>query len=102
MDDSSKFDRWFIAGFAVFLAVCGLGYIAAITFATIPEKNVRFADTALGFILGTLLTTVVAYFYGNSKQNQTVTAAAIAPVPPTPSAPVRVDDSTPIKVEDVK
>lgn len=47
---NNHFDKtfWYIAGttFAIFL------YVALITFLDIPEKNQRFVDIALAFLLG--------------------------------------------------
>ena len=51
------------------LAFSGL-YIVAVTFMTIPESNLRFVDTVLGFVLGTLVSTVVYFFFGSSRQNK--------------------------------
>lgn len=48
---------WFIVGITTF----GLGYIAAITYIPIPKENIRFADTCLGFLLGTALTAGISY-----------------------------------------
>lgn len=45
-------------------------YIFAITFMVIPKENVRFADTILGFLLGTVVSTVIYFFFGTSKQNK--------------------------------
>ena len=42
-------------------------YLMFLTFANIPEKNVRFADTILGFILGTAITTVIQWYFGSAK-----------------------------------
>jgi multisubunit Na+/H+ antiporter MnhE subunit len=50
--------------------VCAVVYIGFITFATIPEQNVRFADTILGFLLGTIVATFMNFFYGTSKSSQ--------------------------------
>jgi hypothetical protein len=36
---------------------------------TIPAANVRFADTVLGFLLGTIIATIINYFYGSSKSS---------------------------------
>ena len=69
-DDDLKFNRRFLAGFAVMLTVAALAYLGAITFLPLPAANVRFADTILGFMLGTLLGTVIAFFFGSSKSSQ--------------------------------
>ena len=56
--------------------------------------------------LFTLVTAVVFFFIGkntdSANRDAVITAAAIAPYPPTaPAAPVRIDDSTPIKIQEV-
>jgi len=45
-------------------------YIGFITFGNIPETNVRFADTILGFILGTVIATILQFFFGSSRSSQ--------------------------------
>ena len=62
---AKRFIYWFAIGWSVLTVI----YIFAITFATIPEKNLRFADTVLGFLLGTLIATIIQYFFGSSKQS---------------------------------
>lgn len=62
-----KFSKQFIYWFAAFWSVIACTYIFLITFATIPANNVRFADTILGFMLGTLIATIITYFYGSSR-----------------------------------
>jgi hypothetical protein len=37
-----------------------------ITMVTIPTDNVRFADTVLGFILATVVATILNFFFGSS------------------------------------
>jgi hypothetical protein len=56
----------FVYYFATFWSVTAAAYIAFITFGDIPEANVRFADTILGFILGTIIATIVQFFFGSS------------------------------------
>lgn len=65
-----KFVKRFIYYFAIFWAVVAIGYIVAITFINIPEDNIRFADTILGFLLGTIVSQIIAFFYGSSKSSQ--------------------------------
>jgi multisubunit Na+/H+ antiporter MnhE subunit len=43
-----------------------MGYIFAITFYAIPADSVRFADTILGFLLGTVIAVLIQFFYGSS------------------------------------
>lgn len=44
-------------------------YIFLITWIPIPEQNIRFVDTALGFLLGTVISTIIMYFFGASATN---------------------------------
>lgn len=62
---SKRFLYWFSIGWSLATAI----YIAFITFTPIPESNVRFADTILGFLLGTILATMFNFFYGTSKSS---------------------------------
>jgi len=62
-----KFTKRFVYYFAGFWSVAAVLYIAFITFGAIPEANVRFADTILGFILGTIIATIIQFFYGSSQ-----------------------------------
>lgn len=67
--------RRFIYFYAVFWSVASALYIGFITFADIPKDNVRFADTILGFLLGTIVATIINFFYGSSKGSQDKTEA---------------------------
>ena len=60
------FSKRFIYVFATFWSLFAAGYIAFITFGTIPEDNQRFADTILGFLLGTVVATILQFFFGSS------------------------------------
>jgi len=61
-----KFAKRFIYIFATFWSIFAAGYIAFITFGTIPPDNQRFADTILGFLLGTVVATILQFFFGSS------------------------------------
>lgn len=65
------FAKRFIYYLAIFWSVAAVLYIGFITFAEIPEANVRFADTILGFLLGTLIATIMNFFYGSSRGSAT-------------------------------
>lgn len=60
------FSKRFVYYFAAFWSVCAVAYIGCITFIAIPEANTRFADTILGFLLGTVIATILTYFFGSS------------------------------------
>jgi hypothetical protein len=59
--------RRFVYLFAAFWAVMACAYIGFITFADIPEKNLRFVDTILGVVIGGVITTLLSFFYGSSQ-----------------------------------
>jgi len=42
-------------------------YIFWITFGHVPPENVRVVDTVLGFLLGTVITLVLQFFFGSSQ-----------------------------------
>lgn len=65
-DVFSKRYVYYLATFWSFVAVV---YIFLITFISIPEDNIRFADTTLGFLLGTIVATIINYFFGSSKSS---------------------------------
>lgn len=60
------FAKRFIYIFATFWSIFAAGYIGFITFGTIPVDNQRFADTILGFLLGTVVATILQFFFGSS------------------------------------
>lgn len=67
---SKRFIYYFATAIFVFCAV----YVTAITFLEIPKENVRFADTILGFLLGTFMATLINFFYGTSQKSSTQTS----------------------------
>ena len=60
---SKRFLYWMAAGSLLF----GFAYIFLITFATLPQQNQRFADTILGVVIATIITTIYNFFFGSSK-----------------------------------
>jgi multisubunit Na+/H+ antiporter MnhE subunit len=54
---------WFWSAFAV-------AYIIIITLVDIPEKSVRFVDVILGFIMGTVVSTMLNFFFGSSQSSK--------------------------------
>jgi multisubunit Na+/H+ antiporter MnhE subunit len=47
-----------------------IGYIILITTYNIPEKNLRFVDVVLGFIMGTVVSTILNFFFGSSQSSK--------------------------------
>lgn len=71
LQSNDTFASRFVYYFALFWSIAAICYIGAITFGQIPESNVRFADTILGFLLGTILGQIMAFLYGSSRSSQT-------------------------------
>lgn len=67
---TDDFSKRFLYYFAWAWSSASVLYIAAITFATIPQANIRFADTILGFILGTVIATILNFFFGSSRSSK--------------------------------
>lgn len=57
--------KGFIYNFAWFWSAVAASFIFLIVLYPIPETNVRFADTVLGFMLGTIIATILQFFYGS-------------------------------------
>jgi hypothetical protein len=62
----TAFTERFLLWFAAANVVTCFAYIFLITFGTVPEKNQRYADVCLGFLLGTFLSTIIQFYYGSS------------------------------------
>lgn len=56
----------FVYIFGGALVALAMVYIFLITWLPIPESSIRFADTILGFFLGTLMSTIINFFFGSS------------------------------------
>jgi len=54
---------------AIVWSAFSMGYISAVTFWPVPEQSIRIVDTILGFILGTVVATVLNYYFGSSKSS---------------------------------
>lgn len=70
LSQSDTFSKRFLYYFSWFWSAASLLYIFLITFLTIPDNSVRFADTILGFLLGTIIATILNFFYGSSKSSK--------------------------------
>ncbi|AZZ98287.1 hypothetical protein [Pseudoalteromonas sp. R3] len=73
LDQDDRVAKRFIYYFSWFWAIATSLYIAAITFVDIPEGSERFADTILGFLLGTTLGAILNFFYGSSQGSKSKT-----------------------------
>lgn len=70
LQQEDLFSKHFIYWFAWAWSLFTMGYIAVITLVDIPAGSQRFADTILGFMLGTLIATIMNFFFGSSKQSR--------------------------------
>jgi hypothetical protein len=58
-----RFLYYFIAAWSTFAIV----FIPCLIWVQIPESNIRFADTILGYVLGTVVTGMFAFLLGSSQ-----------------------------------
>ena len=70
LQQDDLFSKRFVYYLASFWSLVAVIYIGMITFMTIPEANVRFADTILGFLLGTVIATIFNFFLGSSQSSK--------------------------------
>lgn len=63
---SKRFIYYYATGWTIF-AFC---YLTGITFFELPASAVRYADTVLGFILGTGLGAFLQFFYGSNIRSK--------------------------------
>lgn len=57
-------------GLAAFWSCIGAAYLFCITFFYIPKENLPLAQTVLGFILGTIISQILGFYFGTSKSSQ--------------------------------
>jgi hypothetical protein len=70
LQQDDLFSKRFVYYLASFWSLVAVIYVGLITFMTIPEANVRFADTILGFLLGTVIATIFNFFLGSSQSSK--------------------------------
>jgi hypothetical protein len=73
LGQEDTFSKRFVYYLASFWSLCTAAYIAGITFFVIPPDNTRVVDTILGFLLGTIIATIVNYFFGTSNSSRAKT-----------------------------
>ena len=66
LQQDDLFSKRFVYYLAAFWSLFAATYISAITFIEVPAGSVRFADGIFTFLLGTIVATVVQYFFGSS------------------------------------
>lgn len=78
LNQDDKFAKRYVMYLATFWSVTAVVYIFLITFTFIPEMNIRFADTILGFLLGTVVATILNFFLGSSASSKEKTEVLAA------------------------
>lgn len=66
--NTSNINRYFVHGLTAFWSLTASLLIFSLVFFDIPESNVRFADTIIGFVLGTIIATMMGFYYGSSSK----------------------------------
>lgn len=65
LDQDDKFSKRFIYYLAGFWSIASVIYFFFATFTEV--KNVHLADVVLGFLLGTIVATIINFFFGSSE-----------------------------------
>ena len=78
LGQDDKFAKRYVMYLASFWSCTAVVYIFLITFTYIPELNIRFADTILGFLLGTVVATILNFFLGSSASSKEKTEVLAA------------------------
>ena len=67
MKSDDPFVRRFLYYFIGLWSIFAVVFIPCLIWIQIPENNVRFADTILGYVLGTVITGMFAFLLGSSQ-----------------------------------
>ena len=70
LQQDDRFSKRFIYVFAIAWSLFAMVFFCLVTFATIPEKNVRLADTIIGFLIGTAIASIFNFFLGTTFRSQ--------------------------------
>jgi hypothetical protein len=60
-------EKIYVLILVAFYSVASFAYIFLVTFVVIPKDNIRVVDTTIGFLMGTVITTIITYYLGSSK-----------------------------------
>jgi hypothetical protein len=67
MDSDDPLVRRFVYIFIAFWSLFAVGFIPSLIWAPIPESGTRYADTILGYVMGTIVTSMFAFLLGSSQ-----------------------------------
>ena len=71
LQSDDPFVRRYVYYFITCWSIFSMVFIPAIVFLDIPEGNERFADTILGFLLGTMVASMFSFLLGSSLGSKT-------------------------------
>lgn len=57
---------YMVAAISAFWSLVAASYIFTVTLVEIPLSNMRSVDTVLGFVLGTIVATIINFWVGSS------------------------------------
>ena len=52
---------------ALVWSVAGISYVGAVTFLPVAPEKYHIVDTALGFVMGTIVATIINFYFGSSQ-----------------------------------
>ena len=67
MESDDPLVRRFIYFFIGFWSIFAAAFIPSLMWVPIGESNMRFADTVLGYVMGTMVTSMFAFLLGSSQ-----------------------------------
>jgi len=67
MESDDPLVRRFIYFFIGFWSIFAAAFIPSLIWVPIGEDNMRFADTVLGYVMGTMVTSMFAFLLGSSQ-----------------------------------
>ena len=67
MESDDPLVRRFIYFFIGFWSIFAAAFIPSLIWVPIGESNMRFADTVLGYVMGTMVTSMFAFLLGSSQ-----------------------------------
>jgi hypothetical protein len=70
MDEADDHQKNFLFRFAYLWSAFAMLYLFGVSFFVVPEKNQHIVDTAVGFLLGTIIAGFIGYFYGSSHSSK--------------------------------
>lgn len=70
-DQLKKHSLYIVFILSLIWSLFAIGYIGAVTFMDVPLANVRVVDQVLGFIMGTIVASVMNFWMGSSLGSKT-------------------------------